>query len=162
MKNIHKIKLLLLAVLVSFTACETVDFGDTNVNPNEPSNAVTASLLTNAQRGISGYIANTTSNLYVQYLSNGQYDEESRYQTLNWSYDGSYGLITDLNKIIQINNDDETRVGAQAYGSNANQLAVATILRAWYFHGMTDRWGMLPYSEANKIADDTGNNRYRR
>ncbi len=154
MKNINKIKLLLLAVIVSFTACETVDFGDTNVNPNNPSNAVTASLLTNAQRGMSGYIANTTSNLYVQYLSNGQYDEESRYQTLNWSYDGSYGLITDLNKIIEINTNDETKVGAQAYGSNANQIAAATILKAWYFHGMTDRWGMLPYTDANKLGDD--------
>ena len=30
--NIKKLTLLFVAVLVSFTACNTVDFGDTNVN----------------------------------------------------------------------------------------------------------------------------------
>mgnify|MGYP000992122994 CR=1 FL=1 len=30
MKNINKVKLLLLAAFVSFTACDTVDFGSTN------------------------------------------------------------------------------------------------------------------------------------
>ena len=39
--NINKLALLFLAVMVSFTACDTVDFGDTNVNPNSPSTAST-------------------------------------------------------------------------------------------------------------------------
>jgi hypothetical protein len=153
MKTINKIKLLVLTVVISLTSCDTVDFGDTNVDPNNPSNAVPSLLLTNVQRGMSGYVATTTANLYVQYLSNGQYDEESRYQTLNWGTDGSYGLLQDIAEIIKINSNDDTKVGAQAYGSNGNQMATATILKVWYFQMMTERWGYLPYSEANDVAN---------
>ncbi|WP_430928777.1 SusD/RagB family nutrient-binding outer membrane lipoprotein [Polaribacter marinivivus] len=155
MKQINKLKSILLAVIVSFTACDTVDFGDTNVDPNNPSNAVTSLLLTNVQRGMSGYIASTTSNLYVQYLSNGQYDEESRYQTLNWNTDGAYALLQDVKQIIEINTKPDTRVAAQAYGSNGNQIAAATILKVWYYQMMTERWGYLPYSEANDASNTT-------
>jgi hypothetical protein len=153
MKKINKVKLLILTAFISFAACDTVDFGDTNVNPNAPSNAVPSLLLTSVQRGMSGYIANTTSNLYVQYLSNGQYDEESRYETLNWSSDDAYAQLQDIAQIIKINTDADTKVGAQAYGSNGNQIAAATILKVWYFQMMTERWGYMPYSEANDAAN---------
>lgn len=149
MKQINKFKILILAVLVSFTACETVDFGDTNLDPNRPSNAVPSLLLTSAQRGMSGYVATTTANLYVQYLSNGQYDEESRYQTLNWDTDGAYAILQDLSVIVALNSNDDTKVASVAYGSNKNQIAAATILKVWYLQMMTERWGYLPYSEAN-------------
>ena len=36
----------------------------------------------------------------------------------------------------------------QIDASNANQIAVATILRVYIFQGMTNRWGRLPYTEA--------------
>ncbi len=155
MKQINKFKILILAVLVSFTACETVDFGNTNLDPNRPSNAVPSLLLTSAQRGMSGYVATTTANLYVQYLSNGQYDEESRYQTLNWGTDGAYGILQDLAVIVDINSNDDSKVAAVAYGSNNNQIAAATILKVWYFQMMTERWGYLPYSEANDAINNT-------
>lgn len=147
-KYINKLSLLLFTAVFTFTACDTVDFGDKNVNPNSPSDASTALLLTNAQKTVSGYIATTTANLYVQYLSNGQYDEESRYQTLNWT--PNYGVITNINRIIELNENADTKVAASANGSNANQIATANILKAYYFSIMTDRWGMLPFSEANK------------
>ncbi len=155
MKQIKNLKTLILAVLVSFTACDTVDFGDTNVDPNSPSNSVPSLLLTNVQRGMSGYVATTTANLYVQYLSNGQYDEESRYQTLNWGTDGAYATLQDIEQILAINSGDDTKVAAQAYGSNGNQMAAATILKVWYYQMMTERWGYLPYSEANNAAVTT-------
>lgn len=151
-KKIYKV-LLMLAVVFTYTACDTVDFDDTNVNNNDPSNASTASLLTAAQRFISNYIGATTPNLYVQYLSNGQYDEESRYQTLNWSYDAWYGNLTNLNRIIELNQNEETMLSAQANGSNANQIAAATILRVYFLQGMTNRWGRIPYSEALQGLD---------
>ena len=148
MKKFKNIFLLVAAVAFTFTSCETIDFGDTNVDRNSPSEASTASLLTNAQRTVSGYIASTTSNCYVQYLSNGQYPEESQYQTLNWSPDGYYAALVDLDRIVRLNSDEATKVAAQANGSNNNQIAAATILRVYFLHGMTDRWGMLPYTEA--------------
>ncbi len=149
MKNIVKnLKTLLLASIVTLASCDTVDFGDTNVDPNSPSAASTASLMTNAQKTMGNHVTATTPNLYVQYLSNGQYDEESRYQTLNWSFNGFYATLTDLNKVIQLNTNDATKVAAQANGSNANQIAAASILKAYYFHQMTNIWGMVPYTEA--------------
>lgn len=148
MKNLKYIFILFAAVTFTFTSCDTVDFGDTNVDRNSPSEASTASLLTNAQLTVSGYIASTTSNCYVQYLSNGQYDEESRYQTLNWSFDAYYAALVNLDRIVTLNTDEATKVAAQANGSNANQIAAATILRVYFLHGMTDRWGMIPYSDA--------------
>ena len=33
-------------------------------------------------------------------------------------------------------------------GSNANQIAVATILKAYYLWTLTDRWGDIPYTDA--------------
>ena len=155
MKKIIKIKTLILAVLVSFTACDTVDFGSTNVDPNSPSNSVPSLLLTNVQRSMSGSVAATTSNLYVQYLSNGQYDEESRYQTLNWDTNGFYGILQDVKQIIETNTNEESKVGAQAYGSNGNQIAAAKILKVWYYQLMTERWGYLPFSEANDAENTT-------
>lgn len=155
MKKINKFKILFLAVIISFTACETVDFGDTNVDPNSPSNAVPSLLLTNVIRGMSTNVANTETTLYVQYLSNGQYDEESRYQTLNWGTNGSYALLQDINEILRINTSETTKVAAQAYGSNGNQMAAATILRVWYYKTMTERWGYLPYTEANDVNNTT-------
>lgn len=149
MKNkIFNRLLLMFAVVFTYTACDTVDFDDINVNNNDPSDASTASLLTSSQRFISNYIGATTPNLYVQYLSNGQYDEESRYQTLNWSYNAWYANITNLNRVIELNTNEETMVSAQANGSNDNQIAAAIILRVYYLQGMTNRWGRIPYTQA--------------
>ena len=156
MKNrFVKLALVFTAVLSSFTACDTVDFADINENPNEPNRPVLGSLLANAEGAIGGYVSATTPNLYVQYLSNGQYDEESRYQTLNWDWSGYYAILNDLQRIIDLNSDPETAEdAATGNASNANQLAVATILRVYYYHTMTDRWGALPYTEALQGLDN--------
>lgn len=155
MKNkINKISLLIVAVLISFTACDTVDFGETNVNTNDPSNASTASLFTQAQVFVSNYVGATAPNLYVQYLSNGQYQEESQFETLNWNYSAWYGNLTNLTTVIELNTDEDTKVAAQANGSNANQIATAMILKVYFLHGMTDRWGMMPYTEALQGLDN--------
>lgn len=142
-------KLFLFALIFSFVACETVDYGDTNVDPNNPTANVTSAILTNAQKSIGTAVTGTTPMLYTQHLSNGQYDEESRYQTLFWNYAGWYsGAIVDLERIIEVNTNPETADAALAYGSNGNQIAIATILQAYFFHFMVDRWGYLPYTQS--------------
>jgi hypothetical protein len=149
MKKItNKLALLFLTVMVSFTACDTVDFGDINTNPNSPSDGSPALILTGVQRGLSGILASTTTSLYVQYLSGGQYDTEGRYGTINFT--PNYVRISNINKIIELNTGDSAADAAKGNASNANQIAVANLLKAYYFNHMTDRWGMLPFSEANK------------
>ena len=149
MKKITQKILLFTASILLMYSCNTVDFGDINTDPNNPSTPSSSGLLANALRSLPGHLTNTTAILYAQYTANGQYPDESRYGTLNWSYYGWYsGALRDLQEVITLNT-------ASTSGSASNTVAVATLLRAYYLHNMTDRWGMIPYTEALKGLDDT-------
>ncbi|CAM1347785.1 SusD/RagB family nutrient-binding outer membrane lipoprotein [Tenacibaculum halocynthiae] len=169
-KYIYKALSLATFLLVGFS-CDSYDFGETNKNLNDPSEVLPPSLLTASQAKLVGALSlsgTATPSLYVQHLSQTQYTEESRYQTINfnWNITGSgtnqtapngdirnqqgtvnvYTPILALKTIIDANTNDAANMSA--YGSNNNQIAVARILKAYYFQWMTDRWGMLPYTEA--------------
>ena len=155
MKNIIKLRaLVLLAVFVSFTACDTVDFGDTNVSPNAPTKGSSKLLLTNIERSVSGYTTSVITSLYSQYISEGQYPEASQYEDIHFSFDGAYGVLTEIQRYIKLNTDDETKVNAAANGSNNNQIAAGTILRVYYLKIMAERWGMIPYTESLQGLDN--------
>ena len=137
-----------------FVGCN--DFSDLNRDPNNPSSAKTELLLTEAQKWIgynqesnSGAVGNFMATLYVQYISETQYTDDSRYGTITFDFGPWYtGPLTDLQTIIDLNSDEATRTDVLSGGSNANQIAVARILQAFFFHHITDRWGMVPYTEA--------------
>ena len=128
-------------------SCETVDFGDTNVNPNSPTTKKTDALLTNAITWMPNVVSVVTPNYYVQTVSDVTYTSYSRYDTEFWSYDGYYtGPLMDLKEILNLNESSPGEV--LSGGSNGNQKAAAHIMMAYYYLHMTDRWGMVPYSEA--------------
>ncbi len=138
---------LFLMITVLVASCD--DFGSINTDPNNPSIVKTELLLTGALRNISGSLASVTPMLYVQHMSETQYNEASRYQGVNFDFSGYYtGPLKDLQTIIDLNTDESTRDDVLTGGSNANQIAVARIMKAYFYHIMTDRWGALPYSEA--------------
>ncbi|WP_158859859.1 SusD/RagB family nutrient-binding outer membrane lipoprotein [Lunatibacter salilacus] len=151
-KSIYNFALTLFVGTALLTSCG--EFGDMNVDPNRPSSPLTSSLLTSAQRGLTAPAANSivgdaTTVLYVQHISEKQYTEASRYQTNFFDFNPMYsGPLFDLQTIIDLNSDPETSGDVLAAGSNANQIAVARILRAFYFSVITDRWGEIPYSSA--------------
>jgi len=146
MKNIFKISLMALLTLVG-VSCS--DFGDINVDPNNTTSVAPEVLLTNSLRNVSATISRTTEVLYIQHMSETQYTDASRYSNVNFNFNGWYtGPLADLNHIIELNSDPATATDAAVSGSNANQIAVARILKAYFFHFMTDRWGPIPYSEA--------------
>lgn len=156
LKNIFS---LLLVVAFAATSCD--DFEDLNVDPNEPSSAPNSTLLTGVftgsddELGIDDLLGANIPVLYVQHLSETQYTESSRYNTVQFNFNGWYtGPLVTLNQIIESNTNEATSAAAAAYGSNNNQIAVARILRAYIFHVLTDRWGALPYSEALQGATD--------
>ncbi|HPH37214.1 MAG TPA: SusD/RagB family nutrient-binding outer membrane lipoprotein [Sediminibacterium sp.] len=131
------------------------EFGDINRNPNATTIPITSALLTNVLAGVGGNVwgngINTTAGLYAQYMSETQYTDISRYatQTLNW--DGFYaGAMYDLQNIINTNSDPGTAAAAAEFGANANQIAIARILKAYYFSVLTDAYGDIPYSQALK------------
>lgn len=147
MKTMIKYILLFAVSMTLFMSCENADFGDININPNEPSEVSSSGLLASSLRDLGFHTTRTTPMLYVQYLSNGQYPDESRYSTLNWSYYGIYsGPLENLEEVIKVN----TSLGTP---SSKNTIAVAMLAKAYFFHTMTDRWGYIPYKEALKGID---------
>ncbi|WOC40773.1 SusD/RagB family nutrient-binding outer membrane lipoprotein [Polaribacter sp. HL-MS24] len=147
MKKLN-IFVILLSLLI--IGCTDVDFGETNRNPNNPSAPLASAILTRAELNIGNTYSDTRPSLYVQYLSNEQYEDESLYVTERFDYAGYYSAITNLNKVIELNTDPETASKVINQGSNSNQIAVARLIKAYYFHHMTDRWGMIPYKTSNQ------------
>lgn len=141
-------KLVLVMLLTGlFMSCD--DFGSINTDPNNPSQVRTDLLLTNAQRSMSGKVGAVMGTLWVQYMTETQYTEAQEYREVNANFNGWYtGPLQDLQTIIDLNSDPETASDVLSGGSNANQIAVARILKAYFYQMITDRWGMVPYSEA--------------
>lgn len=135
---------ILVFVLAAFIAvgCSKVDFGDINESPNNPSVPSISGLFANSLKSVAGVVTATTPNFYVQYLANGQYPDQSRYVTQEWSYYGFYsGALKDLQTVLQL-------AGESSAPNATNTTAAAKIATAYYYHVMTDRWGYIPYSEA--------------
>lgn len=141
------------------------DYGTMNNNPNATTAPITSALLTNALNGLNSGVWDqggfrTVNGLYAQYFAETQYTDISRYARTTTNFDGFYsGVIYDLQNIINYNADPATASAASNFGSNKNQIAIARILKAYYFWQITDTWGDIPYTQALKgkgdIAYDT-------
>ena len=147
MKKTIYISILTIAAISS--ACSKLkDFGDTNVNPSVTSTPITAALLTSV---LSKLDISQVAGFYCQYFSETSYPAASLYSSNNPSPMDYYsGVLCDLQNIINTNSNEATRSGAEVYGANANQIAIARILKAYIFWTITDKWGDVPYSEALK------------
>jgi len=142
-----------LFVVQSCTKFE--NFGDTNQNPNNATEPITSALLTNVESQLGNTIfingIAVSGALYAQYATETQYTEASRYSKPVYNIDAYYsGPMYDLQNIINYNSNSETAPKAVANGSNANQIATARILLAYYYWLLTDTWGDIPYTEALK------------
>lgn len=163
MKIYNQFYSLIIAVgLMTMVGCDPGDFGDTNVNPDASEVPVTSALLANAIASVDGLSSTSQIQpaLYVQYFSETQYPGASLYQAVTSDPTSWYsGPLEDLQNIININSDEATKGEAEDYGSNANQIAIATILKSYYILTLSDMYGDLPYTEALKggvqVAYDT-------
>jgi len=152
----HIYKILMVFSLLAIISCD--DFGDTNVNPNEPTTVGYETLLTNAERAVSDVVGAYMGTLFVQHFSQITYTEDSRYQAIRADFTAWYSNtaandgapLVNLQKIIDVNSDPETSglPNVVSGGSNANQIAAARILKAYFYHFIVDRWGPVPYTEA--------------
>lgn len=138
--------LIVFGLLATLQSCNK--FGDTNVSPAQLTTASTKALLTNAQQALSTYVTSARlGSMYIQHISEGPYPGSSLYSDRNSSFAGWYtGPLYDLQTIINYNNEGSS--SANGNGSKNNQIAVARILKAYYFLQMTDIWGDIPYTEA--------------
>lgn len=144
-----------LLVLIFFTVgCKKIgEFGSTNTSPNSAVVPLPSALLTDAiyemSSNLLGRSFHTNPTLYVQWLMQTQYPDEAQYAMSQIDWARFYvNPLEDLQKIIQYNTDEKTMEYASNSGSNANQLAVARIYKAYIFSLITDMYGDVPYKEA--------------
>lgn len=146
-------KKFIIPLIFIVAACS--DFGDTNVDPNNPTQVPVSGFMTDAINWMPTLESSSVGLYYAQYWSSTRYTEESRYSTTQFDFTSIYsGPLNNLQKVIELNTDPETAAFAAQSGSNANQIAVARILKAYFFLHATDRWGDLPYTEALKGVDN--------
>lgn len=163
MKNISIKKLAAAALITSVimgTGCAKMDqFGNINQNPNGITNPIPSALLTNALSQIGSIASGTVSGIgynpraanYAQYIAENQYTDVSLMALPQSEMSTAYsGPLQDLQTIIDYNGSSPA--AASEYGTNANQIAIAKITKAYIYWITTDRWGDIPYSEALKGA----------
>lgn len=150
MKNkLVKVGLVLASFLV-MNACDEDKLIELNDNPNAVTSMDPAFLLTTATLRIGGEYENTRANMLyaatmIQHTaSTAGYFSGDKY-FYNAGYSGAYmerhftDVIRLYSAIIDQTKDDASR---------ANLNAIATILRAFDMHRMTDMHGDLPYTQA--------------
>ncbi|MEJ8800837.1 SusD/RagB family nutrient-binding outer membrane lipoprotein [Pontibacter sp. H249] len=136
-----KLYIFLLACL-PLTACTDFE-DDININKNQPSQASGTQLIANAQLYLPGLSSSPTGEFLAQYLAETQYPGASLYPEGGTNFYGLYqGPLLNLQEVLN------SQQLSTLDGPISNQLAVAKILRAYFFWHITDRWGDVPYSEA--------------
>lgn len=149
-----KIFIAFLSIVLLNSACDNIDFGDTDENVNGPSDVNTASMLSGAMTNFGddrGRPYRITPTLYVQYLVQYVYNDEMLYAN-SAGYWSSYYVqeLSNLQEVIDVLDDPESASSSSvlANGSIENQKAVALIWKSLIFKRVTDLFGNVPYSEA--------------
>ncbi|MBA9079356.1 MULTISPECIES: SusD/RagB family nutrient-binding outer membrane lipoprotein [Rufibacter] len=138
MKKIY----LLLAASLLLGGCTEFD-EDINRTTNSPSNASGMQLLANAMLALPGLGSSPQGEFMAQYLAETQYPTASLYPNGGTSFYSLYqGPLMNIEEVLN------SKTLSATQGPVVNQVAVAKILKAYYFWHITDRWGDVPYSDA--------------
>jgi hypothetical protein len=149
--------------VVALTTFSCSDIDNVNKNPNSPGDVPSNMVMEGAEKWamdniydlwFSGRQCLTYSQQWVQ----RNYTEEDRYQireTVNNSYfNYLYMGLANFDKVITLNTDEKYKATNSAYGTNANQIAAAKIMKVWLMDIITDTWGNVPYSQAGKLESE--------
>ncbi|MBC5994787.1 SusD/RagB family nutrient-binding outer membrane lipoprotein [Pontibacter cellulosilyticus] len=145
-------KILLGAAFVSLTASCTEGFEEMNVNPNQPSTASSAQLLTTAQYNFATNIGDAWNNgrmgmYYSQYWASTYYADESRYQIREGSNNTMWNEFY-ANVLRELVEAQKIEMEAQVVGYE-NRIAIAEIMKVMTYHYISDIYGgPIPYKEA--------------
>jgi hypothetical protein len=158
----NKIKFILaLCISLTLIQCDMSDFEDTNVDPNSSETADTRFLFVNASTYLEEYVGgdyNSWQVIYPHYASEYKSIQHTKFTEFDYNLGSLFysRAIRSLNEIISMNSNDAIKGEPNVLnlGSNANQIAVARILKAFYYLHMTDAVGMIPYTEALQGSDN--------
>lgn len=169
MKNIFKLILSSMLAVILVTGCDTAALHDLNINPNAVNAIDMNYFFTSAELG-SASGGDRGDNRYIDWRTNIGMCAHATQQLATYTS----GLLATGDKYID--NDPEvnaapfefwvrgvgkevteilkqTGPGGFADGKNLNMRQATRILRALNFHRLTDMYGSVPYSEADKGID---------
>lgn len=153
-----KIVSIIIAGMLFFSGCD--DFGNVNVDPNNPSRPDTRYLFLYASFYVPNFawIGNYDpwTQLYPQYIAERLNIQYSNYAMTEFNIGNYYQrMIRNLEDIIEFNQEEKTKneTWVVAFGDANNQIAAARTLRAYAYMHLTDALGMIPYSEALKAGE---------
>lgn len=146
-----KYKILALSTFcIGAVSCDT----DYIADPDNPEVAPSTHLVNSAQFDIAfsfndEWVAGRGTLGLAQYWSGTDYTEENRYQLrvnqINSLWNDPYVILTDLQKVIQLNTNPETSGLMSAYGTNNNQIQASRIMMTYVFSKLVDTFGDVPY-----------------
>lgn len=157
MNFFKKITAIALFSLTALVSCSDDKLADINIDPNRPANVPTPTLILSAEKQIMDNIRHLDFSLngamlFAQYYSQNIYTDQSRYDVpRNYSdryWADGFKALNNLNEIIKLNTNPATKGFASAgtvAGTNANQIAVCRVLKAFTFHSLSDVFGDIPY-----------------
>ncbi|WP_271406538.1 SusD/RagB family nutrient-binding outer membrane lipoprotein [Tenacibaculum soleae] len=145
-------KTLIFTMLVGslFTACDTDYIND----PDSPKIVPTSQLFNNAAYDVAynlndQWVAGRGTLSIAQYWGGTEYTEENRYalrtNMVNSMWNQPYFILTELQKVIELNENADSKDLMSAYGDNNNQIQVARILMSYTFIKLVDTFGDVPY-----------------
>jgi hypothetical protein len=139
-----------LAVALAMGGCDNSGLTGLNENPNSPQSVQPQFLFPNAVTDVVGSARGssldlTLTSLWAQHIAMDRFTDEDIYSIrpdgINGYWSGFYsGGLQDIATIVA-----QTDAAA-----NPNLIAPALVIKSWTFGVMTDIWGDIPYSEANK------------
>lgn len=151
-----KYKFFILALFLFGAVSCGDNFGDINVDPNNPSVVPADYLFTAAQKSMADNVWDEWQNgrvalLCAQYWSQNNYTDESRY-TFREGTNNSYWSLFYATTLKDLEEAKDLVQAGEDYAlglpSALNKVAQVEILQCWLYQVMSDTWGPLPYSEA--------------
>lgn len=143
-------KILILLIVIGIASCETDYYDDPNepesANPNTVFNYAVKSSLDHLNALFFG--GGRFTQVTMQYWQQAEYGDEDRYayrESMREYFERFYYDLENFRRVIELNEDPETKAIAATYGDNEAQIACARIMMAYLFNEMTNVWGPLPY-----------------
>ena len=146
MKNLNKIKLLILAGVLLFIVACTGDFNEMNTSPNSATvvpatNVLGSSMITSVETLFGTRLDCYYAGAYSGYI--GAPDYEYRVDINNSMWRSMYISMTYATDAMNLAKEE----------GNDNLYAAALTFRAYNAHKASDMWGDIPYTEAFKLGD---------
>ena len=150
-----------IVLALNASGCENAGITGINKNPNAPPSVTPQFLFPSAVSDVVGRARGgsfdlTLTSLWAQHIAMDRFTDEDTYSirsdNINGYWSGFYsGGLQDLATILTQTTPTQS----------PNLVAPALVMKSWTFGLMTDMWGDIPYSQANK-ADPTSPPKYDR